>query len=182
MSLSQEKLPEAYADEKATSLELPAPIRRRKWYEFGGQDYSFVSVNAGYPLGGSAASSDTNVNEFDAVAKHGIYETEEAREIYKPIEKYEGAHRFKPDFVWEPEEERKLVRRVSVCLILYIDVVSGALLPNLDPSSWSLGNAPCAGGPCSTSSTFNFIPSSPSNFSITEPTKSSISRLLLPQC
>jgi hypothetical protein len=114
MSLSQEKLSEAFADEKATSLQLPTPIRRRKWYQFGGQDYSFVSVNAGYPLSeSSAASSDTLVNEFDEVAKHGVYETEEAREIYKPIEKYEGAHRFKPDFVWEPEEERKLVRRVS---------------------------------------------------------------------
>lgn len=32
--------------------------------------------------------------------------------FYKPIEKYEGHHRYDPDFEWEPEEERKVVRKV----------------------------------------------------------------------
>jgi hypothetical protein len=33
-------------------------------------------------------------------------------EFYKPIEKYEGAHRYDPYFEWEPQEERKVVRKV----------------------------------------------------------------------
>lgn len=32
--------------------------------------------------------------------------------FYKPMDQYEGKHRYDPDFVWEPEEERKVVRRV----------------------------------------------------------------------
>lgn len=33
--------------------------------------------------------------------------------FYKPIETYEGYHRFDPDFQWEPKEEKKLVRKVG---------------------------------------------------------------------
>jgi len=32
--------------------------------------------------------------------------------FYKPIDKYEGKHRYDPDFDWEPEEERRVVRKV----------------------------------------------------------------------
>lgn len=32
--------------------------------------------------------------------------------FYKPIERYEGHHRYDPDFEWEPQEERKVVRKV----------------------------------------------------------------------
>ncbi|ORY13568.1 major facilitator superfamily domain-containing protein [Clohesyomyces aquaticus] len=44
---------------------------------------------------------------------------------YKPIETYEGFHRFDPKFDWEPEEERKLVRKIDkrictfVCLCFF---------------------------------------------------------------
>lgn len=34
--------------------------------------------------------------------------------FYKPMDQYEGKHRYDPDFEWEPEEERKVVRRVSI--------------------------------------------------------------------
>jgi len=30
----------------------------------------------------------------------------------KPMESYEGYHRYDPDFVWEPKEEKKIVRKV----------------------------------------------------------------------
>lgn len=33
--------------------------------------------------------------------------------FYMPIERYEGRHRYDPDFQWEPKEEKKLVRKVS---------------------------------------------------------------------
>lgn len=31
---------------------------------------------------------------------------------YKPIDKYEGAHRYDPEFQWTEKEEQKLIRRV----------------------------------------------------------------------
>jgi hypothetical protein len=35
-------------------------------------------------------------------------------ESYKPIAKYEGAHRWDPSFEWTQKEETRLVRRVSL--------------------------------------------------------------------
>lgn len=32
--------------------------------------------------------------------------------LYEPIDTYEGKHRYDPKFDWEPEEERKVVRKV----------------------------------------------------------------------
>lgn len=34
-------------------------------------------------------------------------------EFYKPIPQYEGVHRYDPDFEWEPQEEKKVVRKVT---------------------------------------------------------------------
>lgn len=34
--------------------------------------------------------------------------------FYKPIDSYEGIHRFDPDFQWDPKEEKKLVRKVCI--------------------------------------------------------------------
>jgi hypothetical protein len=33
---------------------------------------------------------------------------------YKPVPSYEGAHRYDVEFQWEPEEERKVIRKVVV--------------------------------------------------------------------
>jgi hypothetical protein len=35
-------------------------------------------------------------------------------EPYKPIAKYEGIHRYDPEYEWEPTEERKVVRKVRI--------------------------------------------------------------------
>jgi hypothetical protein len=90
------------------------PVKRRPWWKLGGKDYSFVSVNAGYARSAlSTSSSDTKLNVVDELGNN-VFETEDTKEIYKPIEGYEGSHRFDPSFKWEPEEERKLVRTVSL--------------------------------------------------------------------
>lgn len=41
------------------------------------------------------------------------FETESLEQFYKPIDSYEGAHRFDPKFEWEKKEERRVVRKVS---------------------------------------------------------------------
>ncbi|KAF2826090.1 MFS general substrate transporter [Ophiobolus disseminans] len=46
-------------------------------------------------------------------------------EFYKPVAKYEGAHRYDPYFEWEPLEEKKVVRKIDkrictwVCLMFF---------------------------------------------------------------
>jgi hypothetical protein len=45
---------------------------------------------------------------------HGsVFSDPDAALLYKPIEKYEGSHRFDPTATWTPEEEQKLVRTAS---------------------------------------------------------------------
>lgn len=44
----------------------------------------------------------------------GVIATGGNIEMYKPIEKYEGAHRYDPLFQWDEREETKLIRRVRV--------------------------------------------------------------------
>ena len=43
---------------------------------------------------------------------------------YQPTKGYEGAHRYDPKFEWEPQEEKKLVRKVGVQSILIVSTVS----------------------------------------------------------
>ncbi|KAF3317921.1 hypothetical protein TWF173_009742 [Orbilia oligospora] len=36
-----------------------------------------------------------------------------ADDLYVPIDKYEGKHRYDPEFEWDPKEEKKLVRKID---------------------------------------------------------------------
>ena len=115
MELEKETYPVDSKDVDGTKLHSvdQHPIKRQPWWKLGGTDYSFVSVDAGYARNpDSASSSNTRLDESEYLGK-SVYDTIEAKEIYKPIEGYEGAHRFDPNFEWTPEEERKLVRTVS---------------------------------------------------------------------
>jgi MFS transporter, ACS family, DAL5 transporter family protein len=89
------------------------PVHSKPWWKLGGTDSSFVSVDAGYAKTTSASSSSSKLGSHESLGQH-VWETEEAKEIYKPIEGYEGAHRFDPSLQWTPEEEQRLVRTVSL--------------------------------------------------------------------
>jgi hypothetical protein len=41
------------------------------------------------------------------------FETESLESYYKPIDTYEGRHRYDPEFQWTPAEERRVVRKVE---------------------------------------------------------------------
>lgn len=90
------------------------PMRRRPWWKLGGGDYPFVSVDAGYssPFQNSPSSSQSTLPIPDKA--HNVWEAAEAVDIYKPIEGYEGAHRFDPSYHWTAAEEKALVRTVRV--------------------------------------------------------------------
>ena len=86
-------------------------VRPRKWWQFGGKDRSFVPVDSG--SSSPYYSSSNDVETPNSSLEHSVFDDVDASEIYKPIEKYEGRHRFDPKATWSPEEERRLVRVVS---------------------------------------------------------------------
>ena len=89
-------------------------LRRRKWWHLGGEDIVFVPVrNDG--SGSSKGDFDTNVTE---TADGTVFSDSRTADIYAPIEKYEGAHRFDPKATWTEEEELALVRRVRIDVLL----------------------------------------------------------------
>jgi hypothetical protein len=53
-------------------------------------------------------------SEVTSLKAGQAFESTGLEEYYKPIASYEGIHRFDPDFKWEPEEERKIVRTVRL--------------------------------------------------------------------
>lgn len=85
--------------------------RPRNWWHFGGKDVAYVSVDAGYE-----SKSESSSNEDLVKNKDNVFVAPEAAELYKPIEGFEGTHRFDPNATWSAEEEKKLVRRVRLPL------------------------------------------------------------------
>jgi hypothetical protein len=63
---------------------------------------------------GSASGGETEVQKSGK--GHGEGTTFITRGLrqdrYRPVDSYEGLHRYDPDLEWEPEEERKVVRKV----------------------------------------------------------------------
>lgn len=64
--------------------------------------------------GSSAGNSDTEVHKSGGNGKN--YLTFAAAGVsgdhYRPVETYEGIHRYDPDFRWEPAEEKRVLRKV----------------------------------------------------------------------
>lgn len=61
----------------------------------------------------SASSSQTSLEQA-GVGKRGTTWAANGLKVahYRPVDSYEGLHRYDPDFEWEPEEERKVIRKV----------------------------------------------------------------------
>lgn len=65
----------------------------------------------------STNSSDTTVNRpsFKKTEYGKTFATQGLREDhYRPVDSYEGLHRYDPDFEWAPEEEKRVVRKVRI--------------------------------------------------------------------
>jgi hypothetical protein len=90
----------------------------KPWWKLGGKDYSFVSVDAGYPKASTSASSSDTAISANEKLQHNVWETDEVKEVYKPIEGYEGAHRFDPNLTWTPEEESRLLTQVTTSSLI----------------------------------------------------------------
>ena len=73
-----------------------------------------VDGKALYDTTGSANSSDTSLDGSGTKGKDGttFVSAGLGKDHYRPVESYEGIHRYDPDFVWEKKEEKRLVRKV----------------------------------------------------------------------
>ncbi|KAH3905515.1 hypothetical protein HBI56_200120 [Parastagonospora nodorum] len=85
-----------------------------------------------------AASKEIDLTESASGSEIGVHSSSKGRrgenafsthglrqDNYRPVDTYEGIHRYDPDFEWEPEEERKVVRKIDkrictwVCLMFF---------------------------------------------------------------
>ena len=56
---------------------------------------------------------ESGSDSLEALPRYqGTYDAGGDERFYRPIDTYEGRHRYDPDFQWRPEEEKKLVRKV----------------------------------------------------------------------
>ena len=60
----------------------------------------------------SSQSSHDEPERPKTLLGEAAFDTTEYVRHYKPIETYEGIHRWDPEFEWEEEEEKKIVRTV----------------------------------------------------------------------
>jgi hypothetical protein len=76
------------------------------------QDTVQISVDQGSPdtsIGGDLEKKGSQIQQYQA----GAFETREGHHHYRPIDSYEGIHRWDPEFEWTEEEEKKIVRKVG---------------------------------------------------------------------
>jgi hypothetical protein len=89
---------------------------KRPWWKIGGPDISFspVDVDSVATSRSGSINNDIETNQDGKIDIHGsVFSDADAAEFYKPVETYEGIHRFDPEATWTAEEEQKLVRTVT---------------------------------------------------------------------
>ena len=79
---------------------------------------STIEVDTDSPVASTKYDSDRERQESPTQPLPGksTFETEDHR-LYRPIDSYEGIHRWDPDFRWTEEEERKIVRKVGQSIV-----------------------------------------------------------------
>ena len=87
--------------------------RANSWWKFGGRDRIFVPSRLEASKSTFKDFQGDRTVEDDHNADGSVFSDPRAIEIYKPIERYEGRHRFDVHATWSDEEEKRLVRRVS---------------------------------------------------------------------
>lgn len=59
--------------------------------------------------------SDREWQKTGTATEGGTFDAAEGHHFYRPIDTYEGLHRWDPDFQWTEQEEKKIVRKVIRC-------------------------------------------------------------------
>ncbi|KAG6116887.1 hypothetical protein E4U13_001565 [Claviceps humidiphila] len=83
----------------------------RKWWQLGGEDVSHLPIDADHGLVSSISSLEKASKQQSQTESRPV--VPEAHEVYKPVDGFEGAHRFDPAAKWTDEEEQALVRKLN---------------------------------------------------------------------
>lgn len=87
---------------------------------FGIHESESSSSSSGVDLKLYPEAVVTDTKLFQKSEGKTFEETDSLNSFYKPIESYEGRHRFDPQFEWEAAEEKRVVRKVCILLsVLY---------------------------------------------------------------
>ncbi|KAL6239646.1 hypothetical protein BDW75DRAFT_249733 [Aspergillus navahoensis] len=86
---------------------------------------------------GVSETDDSDREQGRPRFKNSTFSASEDPRFYKPIDSYEGLHRWDPDFEWTDEEERRIVRKIDVRVCSFACVTFFAL--QLDRGN--IGNA-----------------------------------------
>lgn len=113
--MSEQNNIEAFQSPKSGTVTHTARRRPQKWWQLGGKDISHVSIDEGYET--SAYSTSSSSLEDASGKNEGVFVAPEALEVYKPVEGFEGTHRFDPSAKWSEDEEKRLVQKVSFEII-----------------------------------------------------------------
>lgn len=69
---------------------------------------------------GTAVVTETKL--FKRSGRDGTFDNDSLESFYKPIDEYEGRHRYDPQFEWTAEEEKRIVRIVRFSRIPHWEV------------------------------------------------------------
>ncbi|KAL5003232.1 major facilitator superfamily domain-containing protein [Aspergillus recurvatus] len=86
---------------------------------------------------GASETDDSDREQGRPKFKKSTFSAAEDPRFYKPIDSYEGLHRWDPDFEWTDEEERRIVRKIDFRVCTFACVTFFAL--QLDRGN--IGNA-----------------------------------------
>ena len=67
------------------------------------------------PTSSGAGKAESPLLKTFETSRAKPFDNVSLEEYYKPIDSYEGRHRWDPDFVWDAKEERRVVRKVNFC-------------------------------------------------------------------
>lgn len=76
------------------------------------REYDSKNITKVHSTSDSASASSVEDRRGTVKAVDCAFDTTEDPRYYKPIESYEGYHRWDPEFEWTEEEEKAVVRKV----------------------------------------------------------------------
>jgi hypothetical protein len=72
-----------------------------------GKEIDVTGSLSGSDIAGEVQKTGKGYREGETFVTKGL-----RHDAYRPVDTYEGLHRYDPEFEWEHEEERKVVRKV----------------------------------------------------------------------
>ncbi|KAJ5766280.1 uncharacterized protein N7511_003896 [Penicillium nucicola] len=72
-------------------------------------------------------NSDKEQQQIYSSKREGTFEASDSPHLFRPIDNYEGLHRWDPDFQWTEQEEKKIVRKIDLRVCTFACVTFFAL-------------------------------------------------------